>query len=340
MNILITGSAGFIGFHTSLKLIEKKKCQLFGIDNINNYYDKKIKYDRLEILKRNKNFNFKKLDITNYKNIFNYVKKNKIEYIIHLAAQAGVRHSLKKPRDYINSNLIGFFNILEICKKLKIKHLVYASTSSVYGLNQNFPFREDKIADHPIQLYAATKKSNEIMAHSYSHLYNIPTTGCRFFTVYGPWGRPDMSLFKFTKNIIEKKKIEIFNNGNHSRDFTYCKDVANIISILLFKIPKKRPKFNKKNLDPSLSTAPFNILNISSGKKVKLLDFIKEIELNLKKKSKKKFLPMQTGDIKDTLSSKKKLSKFIGNQKTVNYKDGIKYFIDWYKKYYKINDSI
>ena len=251
-----------------------------------------------------------------------------------MAAQAGVRHSLKKPRDYINTNLIGFFNILEISKILKVQHLVYASTSSVYGLNENFPFKENKIADHPIQLYAATKKSNEVMAHSYAYLYKIPMTGCRFFTVYGPWGRPDMALFKFTKNIIENKKIEIFNKGNHSRDFTYCDDVAKIISKLLFKIPKINNSFNKKNPDPSTSLAPYRLFNVSSGKKVKLLSFIKEIERNLNKNSKKLYLPMQMGDIKDTFSSKTKIFKYIRKFKATDYKTGIQNFVKWYKNYY------
>lgn len=334
MNILVTGSAGFIGFHTCLNLLKKKNVNIYSVDNLNDYYDIKIKYDRLRILKKKKNFFFKKIDITNFNKLCKFSKKNKIKYIIHLAAQAGVRHSLKKPRDYINSNLVGFFNILEISKLLKVRHLVYASTSSVYGLNENFPFKENRIADHPIQLYAATKKSNEVMAHSYSHLYKIPMTGCRFFTVYGPWGRPDMALFKFTKNIIENKKIEIFNKGNHSRDFTYCDDVAKIISKLLFKIPKMSKFFDKKYPDPSISLAPYKIFNVSSGKRVKLLSFINEIEKNLKKKSKKFYLPMQMGDIKDTLSSKTKIFNYIGKLKSTDYKIGIKNFVNWYKKYY------
>ena len=230
--------------------------------------------------------------------------------------------------------MVGFFNILEISRLLKVQHLVYASTSSVYGLNENFPFKENRTADHPIQLYAATKKSNEIMAHSYSYLYNIPMTGCRFFTVYGPWGRPDMALFKFTKNILENKKIEIFNRGKHSRDFTYCDDVAKIISKLLLKIPKFNRSFNKKYPDPSNSSAPYKILNVSSGKKVTLFNFINEIEKTLKKNSKKSYLPMQMGDIKDTLSSKTKITKYIGKLKATNYKTGIRNFVNWYRSYY------
>lgn len=335
MKILVTGAAGFIGYHTCLSLLKKKNIKIIGIDNINNYYDTKIKLDRLKVLKKKKNFYFKKIDITNFKLLKNYLIKTKINYIIHLAAQAGVRHSLKKPRDYIDTNLVGFFNILEVSKIIKVKHLVFASTSSVYGLNENFPFRENKIADHPIQLYAATKKSNEVMAHSYSYLFKIPITGCRFFTVYGPWGRPDMALFKFTKNIIENKKIDIFNNGHHTRDFTYCEDVANLLSKILLKIPKKNKIFDKKNPDPSSSIAPFDIINVSSGKQVKLTKFISEIEKNLKKKAKKNFLPLQIGDIPDTLSSKKKINSYFKSFKSTNYKVGIKNFIKWYKSYYR-----
>ncbi len=315
--------------------IKKKNTKIFGVDNINNYYDTKIKLDRIEILKKKKNFYFKKIDITNFKLLKNYLTKKKINYIIHLAAQAGVRHSLKKPRDYIDTNLIGFFNILEISKIINVKHLVFASTSSVYGLNENFPFKENRIADHPIQLYAATKKSNEVMAHSYSYLFKIPITGCRFFTVYGPWGRPDMALFKFTKNIIENKKIDVFNNGNHTRDFTYCDDVAKLLSKILLKIPKKNIRFDKKKPDPSTSLAPFDIINVSSGKQVKLTKFISEIEKNLKRKAKKNFLPLQIGDIPDTLSSKKKINSYFKNFKSTNYKVGINNFIKWYKSYYK-----
>jgi UDP-glucuronate 4-epimerase len=334
MRILITGVAGFIGFHVARKLLQDKTNKIVGIDNINKYYDPSLKIKRLKILKTSKNFFFKKINIVNKKNLFFFLKTKKIDYIIHLAAQAGVRHSLKFPQDYVDSNILGFFNILEFSRLFKVKHLLFASTSSVYGLNENFPFKENKVADHPIQFYAATKKSNEIMAHSYSYLYNLPVTACRFFTVYGPWGRPDMALFKFTKNILNNKKINLFNYGNHSRDFTYCDDLAILIEKLIFKVPKKNKKFNKKIPEPGISPSPFQVLNISSGKRVKLLCFVKELEKQLKVEAKINFCPMQKGDIKDTLSSRNKIKKYINVPKSTNYKIGIEKFVTWYKSYY------
>lgn len=333
--ILVTGAAGFIGFNLS-KLLLDQNYKVYGIDNLNTYYDVNLKKNRLKILKKNKNFFFKKINIQNYKKVFNYIKKNKIKIIVHLAAQAGVRHSLNKPREYIDNNIIGFYNILEISRHLKIKNLLFASTSSVYGLNTKFPLREDRPADHPMQLYAATKKSNEVMAHAYSCLFKIPCTGLRFFTVYGPWGRPDMALFKFTKNILANKKIELFNYGKHARDFTYIDDVTNIISKLI-KIPAKpNSLWNSDNPDSSSSSAPFRIYNVSNGNKITLRNFVKEIEKILKKKSIIKYLPIQAGDIPETLSSKKKIKETIIIKAPTNYKLGIKNFIDWYKNYYKI----
>jgi len=333
--ILVTGAAGFIGFNLS-KLLLDQNYKVYGIDNLNTYYDVNLKKNRLKILKKNKNFFFKKINIQNYKKVFNYIKKNKIKIIVHLAAQAGVRHSLNKPREYIDNNIIGFYNILEISRHLKIKNLLFASTSSVYGLNAKFPLREDRPADHPMQLYAATKKSNEVMAHAYSCLFKIPCTGLRFFTVYGPWGRPDMALFKFTKNILANKKIELFNYGKHARDFTYIDDVTNIISKLI-KIPAKpNALWNSDNPDSSSSSAPFRIYNVSNGNKIALRNFVREIEKTLKKKSFIKYLPIQAGDIPETLSSKKKIKETIIIKAPTNYKLGIKNFIDWYKNYYKI----
>jgi len=337
MNILVTGAAGFIGFHVVKKLLKNKNNKIIGIDNLNNYYDPALKLKRVSILNNHKNFFFKKLDIVDKKKLILFIKNKKINYIIHLAAQAGVRHSLKFPQDYVSSNILGFFNILEVSKLIKVKHLLFASTSSVYGLNNNLPFKENEITDHPIQFYAATKKSNEIMAHSYSYLYNIPVTACRFFTVYGPWGRPDMALFKFTKNILNNKEIEIYNFGNHSRDFTYCDDLAIIIKKLILKIPRKDKNFNKKNPESGSSIAPFKIFNISSGKKVKLLSFVKEIEKQLGIKAKLRFKKLQTGDIIDTLSSRLKLGKYINLPKITDYKFGIKKFIRWYKAYNNID---
>jgi UDP-glucuronate 4-epimerase len=337
MNILITGSAGFIGFHIAKKLLKNNNYKVFGIDNFNNYYDPKLKYQRNSILKLNKNYYFKKIDILDKNILIKFAKSKKITRIIHLAAQAGVRHSLKVPGDYLKSNIIGFFNVLEVARILKIKHLIFASTSSVYGLNENMPFKESNIADHPTQFYAATKRSNEIMAHSYSYLYDLPITACRFFTVYGPWGRPDMALFNFTDSIIKNKKINVYNYGNHSRDFTYCDDVANLVEKILLKIPKKNNKWNLKKPDPGSSICPFQILNVSSGTNVNLIDFIKEIERNLFQKSKRRYLSLQKGDIVNTLSSKLKIKKYLNLSKTTDYKEGIKNFVQWYLSHYKIN---
>lgn len=333
MNILVTGCAGFIGFNLCNSLLKNKKNKIYGIDNLNNYYSIKLKKDRLKLLKK-KNFFFFKVNILNKKKLFYIFKKNKIQIIIHLAAQAGVRYSLLNPEVYVDTNIKGFFNILEISKIFKVKKLIYASTSSVYGLNKNLPFKEKNAADHPIQLYAATKRANELMAHSYSYLYKIPTIGLRFFTVYGPWGRPDMALFKFTKNILKNKNIDLFNYAKHSRDFTYIDDVVNIIINLINKSVKGFKNWNKNNPDSSFSPAPFRIYNVSNGSRISLINFLKEIEKNLNKKAKINYLPLQKGDIQDTLSCTKLLNRTIKIKKKTNYKNGIKYFIDWYLNYY------
>lgn len=335
--ILVTGCAGFIGFHVSSIILKNKNSKIFGIDNLNSYYDVNLKKNRLKILKKNKSFFFFKVDLLNKRKIFNLIKKNKIKIIVHLAAQAGVRYSILKPEKYIDSNIKGFLNILEACRHFKVKNLIYASTSSVYGLSTKIPFKEnDNNTNHPMQLYAVTKKSNELMAHAYSWLFNIPTIGLRFFTVYGPWGRPDMSLFKFTKNIIKNKKINLYNNGNHARDFTYVEDVAKIIYKLIKNPSKKNKSWLKKNSSDT-SLAPYRILNISYGKKISLKKFVLEIEKNLRKKSKKRYLPMQMGDIKETLSSKNNLNKYFPEINFTNYKIGVKNFVDWYIKYFKID---
>ena len=330
MKVLITGTAGFIGFHLAKRLL-KKKISVIGVDNINSYYDINLKKKRNSILLKDKNYKFYKINISNFNKLNHIFKKNKITHVINLAAQAGVRYSLKEPMKYIESNLLGFFNILDLSKRYKIRHFLYASTSSVYGINHKLPFEENDDTSHPLQLYAATKKSNELMAHAYSYLFNLPTTGLRFFTVYGPWGRPDMSLFKFTHNAINNKPLQIFNYGNHSRDFTYVDDIVTMIVNLLKKIPKKNLK---RKIVASNSTAPYRVVNLSCGKKVKLMNFVKEIGKNLNIKLKVKYLPMQPGDIKEKLSSKKNIKKIIKYPKPIDYKIGVKKFIHWYKSFY------
>ncbi len=322
MRILVTGCAGFIGFHLINKILKKNK-EVIGIDNINNYYDHNLKKNRIKNLKKYKKFFFHKIDLCDYKKLNNLVKRNNINIIIHLAAQAGVRYSVKNPRAYFNSNLEGFFNILEISRLNKIKHLIYASTSSVYGNSNKFPLNEIDRTDKPLSFYAATKKSNEVMAHSYSNIYKLPCTGVRFFTVYGPFGRPDMALFKFTENIINNHPIELFNNGNHLRDFTYVDDIVDGIYSLINKQSKK--------------TIPYEIFNIGNGKPKTLLDYLKHIEKNLKKISKTQKLPLQVGDVVKTHSDINKIKKYIGYRPKTNIKIGIEKFIEWYKDYYNVN---
>jgi len=333
MKILITGVAGFIGFHVAKKFLEKKKY-IIGIDNLNNYYDTKLKRKRIQLLKSFKNFKFNKLDICNYTKLNNFLKKNKVNYIIHLAAQAGVRYSIKNPRTYLNTNIDGFFNILEVSKNYKIKHLIFASSSSVYGGIKKRTFSEKLLVDHPISFYAATKKCNEILAHSYSHIYKIPITGLRFFTAYGPYGRPDMALYLFTKNILKNKKIKIFNKGNMYRDFTYIDDVVDAIVKLLKKIPKAK-SINNPHTGESFS--PFQIFNVGFGKKIKLLKFVSLIENNLKIKAKKILSSMQSGDIQSTLSDTSLLKEKILYQPKTSIEVGVKKFIDWYKSYKRIS---
>ena len=334
-NILITGVAGFIGFHVAKKLMNKN-YKVIGLDNINDYYDVNLKKNRLKELKkyskyRKFNFDFKKIDLVNKKSIKNLFKNNKINIVIHLAAQAGVRHSISHPEKYVNSNLIGFCNLIEVSKNFKIKHFLYASSSSVYGLNKKIPFSEKDCVDHPIQFYAATKRSNELIAHAYSSLFKLPTTGMRFFTVYGPWGRPDMALFSFTNKIIKNDKIEVFNHGNHKRDFTYVEDVAEAVKQICFKTPKNS---SNKLLNPSISPHYFRIINIGNGKSEKLMSYIGLIEKYLNKKAKINFVSKQPGDIEETMSSTKNLRKLINLKKGTRIEDGVKKFVDWYIEYY------
>ena len=340
MIVLVTGVAGFIGFHTSKKLL-KKGYTVVGIDNLNKYYDVKLKKNRIAHLKRlKKKFIFKKIDLKNKSKVLNIFKEYKFDKVFHFAAQAGVRYSLDNPEAYVESNIIAFLNILESCRRYPVKHLISASTSSVYGFSTKYPLSVEQSANHPIQFYAATKKSNEVMGHAYSYLFNIPTTFVRFFTVYGPWGRPDMSLFIFTKRILENKIIPVFNYGNHTRDFTYIDDAVSYVIDISKKIPKKNKIFNTRKLNNFSSLAPFRILNIGNGKPQKLLTFISEIEKNLKIKAKMKMLPLQKGDIKKTSCDMNKTINLIKKKYSTPTKKGVKVFVHWYLEYYKKKNVI
>lgn len=335
MKILVTGAAGFIGFHLS-KLLLEKNFQLIAIDNLNDYYDLKLKIDRLAILKLHSQFIFHQVDIKD-KNALDYIFEiYQPDFVINLAAQAGVRYSIIHPYEYVDSNIIGFINILEACRDYPVKHLIYASSSSVYGGNNNIPFSTNQNVDHPVSLYAATKKSNELMAHTYSHLYGIPTTGLRFFTVYGPYGRPDMAYFSFTKDIIEENPIKIFNHGQMERDFTYVDDIIEGIYKLMNKIPEPNKEWNESIHGINTSFAPYKIYNIGNSNPVKLMIFISELESLLGKKAKKVYLEMQPGDILKTYADVSELERDIDFKPKTNIKDGLKAFVSWYKDYYKI----
>lgn len=335
MKVVITGSSGFIGFHTSKKFLSEG-YDVYGLDIENDYYDQNLKSNRRNFLiENNPDFNFLNCDISN-KKVIDVLKEISPDLIINLAAQAGVRHSLEFPEDYTKSNIDSFLNILEYCKNSEsLKHLVYASTSSVYGANNDIPFKESHGVDHPLQYYAATKRTNELMAHAYSNLYHLRSTGLRFFTVYGPWGRPDMALFLFTKAMLENKPINVFNHGNHRRDFTYVEDIVEgiFLSALDYEF-KTEEKFNYK--DPSISEFPFRILNIGRGKPENLEDFISEIENNLNIRAKKNYLPIQKGDVPASHADITKINR-IGYLPKVSIKQGVKEFIDWYLDYYKIS---
>ena len=331
--VFITGSAGFIGFHLSKYLLDKR-INVHGYDSMNNYYDVKLKKSRLGLLKKYNNFTFTRNKLENADSLKKSILKFKPDYIIHLAAQAGVRYSIQKPRVYLTSNIEGTYNIIEFAKIAKVKHLIIASSSSVYGANKKIPFKEIDKTDTQLSIYAATKKSTESIAHSYSNIWNVPITMLRFFTVYGPWGRPDMALFKFTKGILNKKRIDIYNKGKMYRDFTYIDDIVKGIFLLINKPPnhKQKGKFKKDTLSP---IAPFRILNIGNTKKVYLLNFIKTLEKELNIKAIRNYMPMQKGDVKQTLSDTNLLKKITGYNPKTKYQDGIKKFLNWYLEYYK-----
>jgi UDP-glucuronate 4-epimerase len=333
--ILVTGAAGFIGFHLSRALCQQG-LQVVGVDNLNNYYDIKLKESRLGILQETQGFTFRMVDLTDKKEIDKLFEDYTIIRVVNLAAQAGVRYSLTNPYAYLESNLHGFLNILEACRHNQIEHLIYASSSSVYGANKKMPFSVDDNVDHPLSLYAATKKANELMAHTYSSLYGIPTTGLRFFTVYGPYGRPDMALFIFTKAILEGNPIDVYNQGKMKRDFTYVDDIVEGIVRLLPKAPKGDPTWNGNAPNPASSFAPYRIYNIGNNKPVELLYFIEVIEKALGKKAIKNFMPIQLGDVEATFADIDALIKEVGFKPSTSIETGVTKFVNWYLDYYKI----
>ena len=335
MTILITGTAGFIGFALAKRLLDEGE-QIIGVDNHNNYYDTKLKQDRVEILSESKNYFHFREDIANVKALDAIFNKFKPKRIVNLAAQAGVRFAEKDPYSYIDSNISGFLNILEMAKKYEINHLLYASSSSVYGANSKLPQSIHDTVDHPVSLYAATKKSNELIAHAYSALFKIPTTGLRFFTVYGPWGRPDMALFKFTKGIIEGKPIDVFNHGKHDRDFTYIDDIVEGVIRILNKPAKENKNWDSIKPDPGSSIYPWRVYNIGNSKTIKLEEYINTIEKILDKKAIKNYLPLQPGDVPSTNAEVSDLEIEFNYKPNTSIKDGVQKFIDWYKSYYNI----
>lgn len=350
MKILVTGTAGFIGSFLALRLLERGD-EVIGLDCINDYYDVKIKYGRLKnagisqekisyntLIQSEKypNYRFINLKLEDRENLFALFKNEKFDKVCNLAAQAGVRYSLVNPYAYIDSNIVGFVNILEACRHHNIKHLAYASSSSVYGLNEGMPFSTSNNVDHPISLYAASKKSNELMAHTYSYLFNLPTTGLRFFTVYGPWGRPDMALFLFTKAILEDKAIDVFNNGEMLRDFTYIDDIVEGVVRVIDNIPTPNPQWNGKNPDPHSSKAPYKIYNIGNNNPVKLMDFIEAIEKEVGKTAQKNMLPLQPGDVPATYANVNDLVSELNYKPNTSIQTGIKNFVKWYREFFAI----
>jgi UDP-glucuronate 4-epimerase len=348
MKVLVTGTAGFIGSFTAVRLAERGD-EVVGIDNINDYYDVNLKYGRLERdgigrrkaeagewvqSKRLTNYRFKRMDLENRGAMEELFGKENFDTVCHLAAQAGVRYSLINPYSYVDANVVGFIHILECCRHHHVKHLVYASSSSVYGLNENYPFSVRDNVDHPISLYAATKKANELMAHTYSHLYGLPTTGLRFFTVYGPWGRPDMALFLFTRAILEGKPIDVFNHGKMKRDFTYVDDIVTGVVKVLGKRPQGDPRWSGKEPDPSGSRAPYRVYNIGNNSPVELMAFVEAIEKALGKKAEKNMLPMQPGDVPATWADVEDLVRDFGYAPTVRVEEGVERFVKWYREFY------
>jgi UDP-glucuronate 4-epimerase len=333
MKILVTGAAGFIGSHTSLLLLARGDQV---VDNLNDYYEVQLKLDRLARLTPHENFRFVKMDVADREGMAKLFAEEKFDRVIHLAAQAGVRYSLQNPHAYVDSNLVGFTNILEGCRHNKVEHLVYASSSSVYGGNTKMPFSEHDSVDHPVSLYAATKKANELMAHTYSHLFNVPTTGLRFFTVYGPWGRPDMALFLFTKAILEGRAIDIFNHGKMKRDFTYIDDIVQGVIRTMDRVPEADASYDSNNPDPGRSHAPYRVFNIGNNDPVELMSFVEAIESSLGMEAKKNFMPMQDGDVPATYAETSELNAWTGFAPATPVPEGISRFVEWYRSYYKV----
>lgn len=336
MKILVTGAAGFIGFYTARQLAERGE-NVVGLDNFNDYYDVSLKDSRAAILDRYDNFRMERIDLADRESMERLFAEEGFEKVIHLAAQAGVRYSIENPHSYIDSNIIGTMNILEGCRHHKVEHLVYASSSSVYGANTSMPFSIHQNVDHPLALYGATKKANELMAHTYSDLYQLPTTGLRFFTVYGPFGRPDMALFKFTKNIVEGKPIDVYNYGNHRRDFTYVEDIVEGVIRTMDHTAVPNPEWDAANPDPGTSRAPYRIYNIGNQQPVELMRYIEVIEDCVGRKAEKNLLPMQPGDVPDTWADTEDLAKDVGYQPGTSIEVGVKNFVEWYLDYYQVD---
>ena len=333
MKILVTGTAGFIGFHTAQRFLARGD-EVVGLDNLNEYYDVKLKQARLARLTPHSKFRFVKLDLADDLGVTELFAREEFQRVVHLAAQAGVRYSLENPHAYVHSNVVGTLNVLEGCRHHGVEHLVYASTSSVYGANTDMPFSEHRIADHPLSLYATTKRANELMAHNYSSLFRLPTTGLRFFTVYGPWGRPDMALFLFTRNILEGKPIDVFNDGHHRRDFTYVDDIAEGVVRATARIAQPDPNWNSKAPDPASSSAPFRLYNIGNSKPVELMRYIEVIEECLGRKAVKNFLPLQLGDVPETYANVDDLVRDVGYRPATPIEVGVRKFVEWFCEYY------
>lgn len=339
-NILVTGNAGFIGFHVTKRLLEEG-CNVTGIDVVNDFYDVNLKQDRLRELRKvaeavGADYQFHRVNLNDTLAVQKCFKEGKFQRVIHLAAQAGVQYSLKNPLAYVSDNILSFTNVLEQCRYFQVEHLIYASTSSVYGANTATPFSEDDSVDHPIQFYAATKRANELMAHSYSHLFNLPTTGLRFFTVYGPWGRPDMALFRFTQRMVEGRPIEVYNFGKHERDFTFVDDIVDAVVRISAKVAQPDVFWDSNNPNPSSSAAPYRIYNIGNNAPITLMKYIESLEASLEMKSEKKFLPLQPGDIPNTFADVSKLLRDVDYQPKTSVEIGVSKFVEWYRAYYKV----